>query len=695
MLKKYSTAILFVGFLIFIGITAVSVALTRRTTSSETQAFNPDVLAQDVDLLHAPESGCVSKIGFTTSEAVDVDYIDIGSVKDVGKYPGLVQDKVRALMNCSFPSQNWSSSFSAPPSANPPIWAHIPEVAVSNPTYPYRPYQFIGAWIEDVGTGLWPVSAAERHDYRFLVFNEPIDSYDTNLLTPRAAALRFVQVGNRLAGADINSAPLPTAELEATYCCGNHNQPIDQKWMEQFLCHLSGQVSCPDYISGAAVTTPTQLVNGHGEFLRYLAGFHWHMYSGIATANIWSNKLDEIKGWIDGYHQQYVNQASLPQTVIITETGAPWEQWWGSDNVYDKINIVFQRSSEPWLEGVTWADAFINDDIFGYEAGISMQSSLFQCPDCYREGQNGHIGMTPAGYYFRECLHSNGVCPDPKTYVAPKEIDGLVGDLVVSGDFRVGATTVVTVPIDHFGDGTWFSSIKWRYLRPDGSPILPNTTCSNEYCEITPDATHLGQTIEILANVQQSDPDNSALKHICAKGNSNSGEWTIVDPSGGVRIGIPYNNPESECDNSLSAQYVVVPAVANPVCPTVHSSLARYLTGDADSWTVDPGEALSSFYNVQAPINPSTGQPVTGWSRISKKVGSDYQVVCSSAKVKTIRTQQTTEAQGGPISSQCVVPYAQGEYTLNLRIESVFPGIGENGSALVCSTPDFTVPRGN
>ena len=110
--------------------------------------------------------------------------------KDVGKYPGLVQDKVRALMNCSFPSQNWSSSFSAPPSANPPIWAHIPEVAVSNPTYPYRPYQFIGAWEwnENNELSVRPLEPSERHEYKFLIFNEPIHSYDNNLLSPRAAA---------------------------------------------------------------------------------------------------------------------------------------------------------------------------------------------------------------------------------------------------------------------------------------------------------------------------------------------------------------------------------------------------------------------------------------------------------------------------------------------------------------------------
>ena len=209
-------------------------ALTRRTTSSETQTFNPDVLAQDVDLLHAPESGCVNKIGFTTRQAVDVDYIDIGSVKDVGKYPGLVQDKVRRWWTALFPSQNWSSSFSAPPSANPPIWAHIPEVAVSNPTYPYRPYQFIGAWNwnENNELSVRPLEPL-RHEYKFLIFNEPIHSYDNNLLSPGAAE-KFVQVGNRLAGADVGGPPLPSNQLKRRIVVETHNQPIDQKWMERF-----------------------------------------------------------------------------------------------------------------------------------------------------------------------------------------------------------------------------------------------------------------------------------------------------------------------------------------------------------------------------------------------------------------------------------------------------------------------------
>ena len=104
--------------------------------------------------------------------------------------------------------------------------------------------------------------------------------------------------------------------------------------------------------------------------------------------------------------------------------------------------------------------------------------------------------------------------PWPKTYVAPKEIDGLVGDLVVSGDFRVGATTVVTVPIDHFGDGTGSPSIKWRYLRPDGSQFCQTPLVPMNTVRLLQTQHILGQTIEILANVQQSDPDNSALKHI-------------------------------------------------------------------------------------------------------------------------------------------------------------------------------------
>lgn len=390
---------MFIGFLTFIGVMAVSVVLTRRATSSETQAFNPDTLAQDIDMLHQPESGCVSKIGYTTSEAVDVDYLNIGSVSDVGKYPGLIQDKMRAMMNCSFPSQNWSTTLTAPPSANPPYWAHLPEVAVPADNYPHRPYQFIGAWEwnENNELSIRPVISEEKNMYRYLIFNEPHNSYESNLMSPRLAAERFVQAGNRLAGADVGSPPLPSSQLEKTYCCGNHNQPIDQKWMDQFLCHLSGQASCPDFKTGAPVATPVQLVSGHGGFLRYLAGFHWHMYSGTTTARVWSQKLDQVKSWIDGYHQQYASQINLPQFVIITETGAPLERWWGDDNIYDKINIVFERSNEPWLEGVTWADAFINDDIYGVEAGIDIQSSLFECPDCYREGNDGHVSLTPAG----------------------------------------------------------------------------------------------------------------------------------------------------------------------------------------------------------------------------------------------------------------------------------------------------------
>lgn len=641
------------------------------------------------------ESGCVSKVGFTAATGINYYDPNYHVFPNVGKSPGRIQDKMREMMNCAFPSQNWNNT-QINTNGGPAWYTQLPDVSNPNGTYPYRPYQALATW--HFPDPIIPLPQNQLHNYRFLALIEPEASYEINLIDPEEAVLWFVKWTNQLAGKPDYYQAASRAEIPDVYCCGNHSwknaSPNDngRKWMAQFLCHLSGQQSCAHWETNQPVTTPQQLRGSNGAFLKYLAGYHWHILNGHSTATEWSNRLTQILDWIDDFQVNYASLAALPNHVVISETGAPLDQYWGQDNIYDKINIVFQRRNEPRVESILWNTNFVFDDIYGTGAGISTQSGLFSCADCAQIGNNGTLRLTDAGQYFRQCLKNNGTCPNPDTYAPPREIGATVGNVTLSTPFRAGVATTVQVSTSHTGAGSWFESVKWKYISPSGTHGTINT-CSPTGCTITPDASKAGWKIAIMSNIQQTDPTNSNLKHICARASGTEGQWTVVNlPNTGV-VGIPYDNPNSLCKNTLYTEYVVAASSATPICPTMSLTFTPPVQRSNGQWTITGGESLASFPVSQIPPDRTTGLPASGWARVSKRTGSTYTVVCSSAKIQVVTEGSLKKAKGKPSPNQCTLAIDSGVNSQEFRVEAVFSNVNANGSSLTCPSQNFTITR--